>query len=364
MNSKVRVAWVDVLKFLGIWAIYIGHFGNSAGKIYPFVFTYHVPMFFFAAGFFAPGKANERFFTFAQKKTTQLLLPYAFFSLIALLVFTILNEWNFIDFREAFKSFVFGIRNKVYAASLWFIPCLYTVVVVDYFFLLLFKSRKVTYLLALLTYVASQTILPNNPVVNPSWIMNIDSAMYYYLYYVLGMAMFPLLKEQHLFFSEWRLKKVVISLTTLFVLAIYFNGSDWLVRIIGTRVPSLQTSRPLTEVIYVFTILMLIYGNVLLAMFLQKISLLQKLGRETLILCGTENIFKILLTQLLVLVGLKINLANPLLTVIFSFVCLVSCNYLIVKFLSEYFPAYVGKIKRAQQTAFKIPDKLREAQVV
>ena len=348
MNNKVRVAWVDVLKFLGILAIYIGHFGNSAGKIYPFVFTYHVPMFFFAAGFFAPGKTDARFFTFLQKKTVQLLLPYFFFSVIALLVFTILNDWSFIDFREAFKSFVFGIRNKVYAASLWFIPCLYVVVVVDYFFLILFKSRKATYLLALLTYIASQTILPNNPVVNPSWILNIDSAMYYYFYYVLGMVMFPLLKEQDLFFSEWRLKKVIILVTTLFVLAIYFNGSNWLMRIIGAQAPSLQTSRLLTEAICVFTILMLIFGNVLLAMFLQKISLLQKLGQETLILCGTENIFKILLTQLVMLVGLKINLANPLLTVIFSFICLVLCNYLVVNFLSAYFPAYVGKIKRAQ----------------
>ncbi|MBR7779678.1 acyltransferase family protein [Undibacterium rugosum] len=348
MNNKVRVAWVDVLKFLGIFAIYIGHFGNSSGKLYPFVFTYHVPMFFFAAGFFAPGKADEKFLTFAQKKTAQLLLPYVFFSLIALLVFTILNDWGFIDFREAFKSFIFGIRNKVYAASLWFIPCLYIVVVIDYLFLVLFKSRVTTYLLALLAYVASQTIFPNNPVVNPSWIMNIDSAMYYYLYYVLGKAVFPLLKEQSLFFSECWLKKLLILITVLFVLANYFNGSDWLIRIIGTVAPSLQTFKPLTEVIYIFTILVLIFGNILLAMLLQKISLLQKLGRETLIFCGTENIFKIVLTQLLVLVGLKINLANPLLTIIFSFLCLLLCNYFVVKFLSEYFPAYVGKIKQAQ----------------
>ena len=55
ISNNTRIAWVDVFKFLGIWAIYIGHFGEAAGKVYPFVFTYHVPMFFFAAGFFAFG---------------------------------------------------------------------------------------------------------------------------------------------------------------------------------------------------------------------------------------------------------------------------------------------------------------------
>ena len=39
-NKKItqRYDWVDVLKFLGIFAIYLGHCGNIAGKLYPFVY--------------------------------------------------------------------------------------------------------------------------------------------------------------------------------------------------------------------------------------------------------------------------------------------------------------------------------------
>ncbi|EII8191729.1 acyltransferase, partial [Shigella flexneri] len=47
-NRKTRHDWVDALKFLGIFAIYLGHLGLGAGKLYPFVFSYHVPLFFFA----------------------------------------------------------------------------------------------------------------------------------------------------------------------------------------------------------------------------------------------------------------------------------------------------------------------------
>ena len=53
MDNSKRVNWVDVFRFFGMWAIYIGHLGPAAGKLYPFVFTYHVPLFFFAAGFFS-----------------------------------------------------------------------------------------------------------------------------------------------------------------------------------------------------------------------------------------------------------------------------------------------------------------------
>ncbi len=43
---KQRVGWIDVAKCLGIFAIYLGHFGEKAGKAYMFVFLYHVPLFF------------------------------------------------------------------------------------------------------------------------------------------------------------------------------------------------------------------------------------------------------------------------------------------------------------------------------
>lgn len=36
-NRKIRHDWVDALKFLGIFAIYLGHLGLGAGKLYPFV---------------------------------------------------------------------------------------------------------------------------------------------------------------------------------------------------------------------------------------------------------------------------------------------------------------------------------------
>ena len=108
-SNHDRIAWVDVFKFFGIWAIYIGHFGSKAGKVYPFVFTYHVPMFFFAAVFFSARYLKDTPLTFIKKKTLQLMLPYVFFSLVALTVFSFQISWEFpeivVDFLRI--SFVF-----------------------------------------------------------------------------------------------------------------------------------------------------------------------------------------------------------------------------------------------------------------
>ena len=45
-----RIKYLDVAKFVGIFCIYLGHFGHQAGNAYGFVFTFHVPLFFFLAG--------------------------------------------------------------------------------------------------------------------------------------------------------------------------------------------------------------------------------------------------------------------------------------------------------------------------
>lgn len=72
-----RVAWVDTLRFLGMLAVYIGHFGEIGGRLYQFVFIYHVPLFFFAAGFFA--RRDEPLPLMAWRYTRRLLAPYIFF---------------------------------------------------------------------------------------------------------------------------------------------------------------------------------------------------------------------------------------------------------------------------------------------
>jgi len=81
------------------------------------------------------------------------------------------------------------------------------------------------------------------------------------------------------------------------------------------------------------------------AKLLSSINFLGELGRETLTFCGTEDIAKIAITQLLAMVSLKVRLINPFMTVSFSLISLVISKYTLVNFLNTYFPWTVGKNK-------------------
>lgn len=346
MKTATRIEWVDVLKFLGIWAIYIGHFGELSGKLYSFVFLYHVPLFFFAAGLFAPRMAKDLFWVFVKQKALQLMLPYAFFSALAILIATFQYGWGLAEVVSVLKSSLLGVRNTLQAATLWFIPCLYVVVILDYVLLIILKSRMRNLFAAVIIFVISQTLLPGNPLLKPTWFMNIDSALYYYVYFAFGAVLLPCLNKD---FSDPRVRSLQILLFTaafLIATASYFNGGSWLYEKIAPFLPSAYFFGLLPALMSVVCALILIYVNVVAAKTLAKVSFLGNLGRETLIFCGTEDVLKLVLLQLFVMVGLKITFASPLLVIIFSLFCLVVSKYTLVVFLNTYFPVLVGKSRR------------------
>lgn len=338
-----RIAWVDVLKFLGIWAIYIGHFGDKAGRAYPFVFSYHVPLFFFAAGFFSVRRIKDAPLTFIIKKTKQLMVPYVVFSLMALAVFAIQNDWNILQVKSALTGFTLGIRGQIIAGSLWFIPCLYIMIIGDYFVMRLFKSRGVSLVISIVAFFISQTLLPNNPASDPSWFMGLDSALFYYIYYSLGAMVFPFIKKDPVTTYQRVLTSGVAVFTVTITVLTYFQGSYWLFGKITSIFPLFNTFK-LSILLYNFSIaLLIIYSNIITAKFLAHISILGELGRETLAFCGTEDVAKIAITQLLAMINLKVRLINPFVTIAFSLCCLVISKYTLISFLNTYFPWAVGK---------------------
>ena len=40
-HQRERVDWIDIAKCIGIFAIFLGHFGPATGRLYIFVFQFH-----------------------------------------------------------------------------------------------------------------------------------------------------------------------------------------------------------------------------------------------------------------------------------------------------------------------------------
>ena len=74
MKTK-RIRWIDIAKFFGIFAIYIGHFSEAAGKSFYFVFTHHVALFFFISGCMEIFNKEQNFMKYLVKKIKTILPP-------------------------------------------------------------------------------------------------------------------------------------------------------------------------------------------------------------------------------------------------------------------------------------------------
>lgn len=331
LKEEGRIDWVDSLKFLGIWAIYIGHFGEAGGKLYPFVFHYHVPLFFFMSGFFVR-QYDIHIQSFIKKKAIQLMLPYFVFSLLALGYFTLVHNWDSSQMLAAAKTFVFGIRNKVFAGSLWFIPCLFIVSVLHYFVLAVSKRLWVPVLISFISFLGCQWLLSNNPILKPSWIFNVDSALYYWLYFAVGSVAFPLLANTpHSSRLRW-IWGTASTFAIAFAILSLIKGPDYLLGKIILVLPWLSNiGGQISLYLYLpISALVLIFANVVVAKAICDIQLLRRMGSETLTFCGTENVCKDFLVQMLALVGLALHLTNPLITSLYAFLCLFASCHLIV----------------------------------
>ncbi len=124
-----RVAWVDVLKGLGILAVVWGHSGSKNAF---YMFWFHMPLFFFVSGYLYRFKPQQTGLAYLKRRVNHLLVPYMFYlTLLALMMFSV-SLWrgqSVGDFWSAnWKAFLLGgsLLEGVYA-TFWFITCLFFV---------------------------------------------------------------------------------------------------------------------------------------------------------------------------------------------------------------------------------------------
>lgn len=83
MTTATRETWIDALKGWGMILIVVGHVWSLSDvpQWYMWIFSFHVPLFFFAAGLtFKPHAAPLG--EFARRRLTTLLLPYLVYALL------------------------------------------------------------------------------------------------------------------------------------------------------------------------------------------------------------------------------------------------------------------------------------------
>lgn len=327
-----RYEWVDVLKALGIIAIYLGHCVDHTGKLHLFLYTYHVPLFFFVAGFFCISKREMSFKNYIKNKVSSILIPYLWFSIAYILMIGIAkSKGDILSIFLMIKQTIFGIRNQLPADSLWFLPCLFVISIMYEALYRIFKDRRRVLLCSVILFIITQTIFPQNPLTSPAYFFNIDSAMYYIIYYALGSEIFTYIKK----FSYKSLnrsgKSVFVGSIILFsiiAVTVFLVGRDSILEFMG--MPNLINS-----ILIVIVALIMIYLNIILSWILRKNSYLQVLGKSTLILCGTEQLLKAVIRGSFLLIGLNVDGAPNFIGITYAMICFLLSYDIVIPMVSK-----------------------------
>ncbi len=151
--AKERKRWIDVLKGIGAILVLFGHLVpyNSRLKIY--IYSFHMPLFFFISGYLFRYDKNISKFTY--KKIKSLLLPYIVFSVISFNVSYFL-EGIYLSRREALYNILFLKGVNSFNTSLWFlITMFFSVMIFELLFKLIDKLNiRITNLKSLICIIA------------------------------------------------------------------------------------------------------------------------------------------------------------------------------------------------------------------
>lgn len=318
-KAQGRIDWIDALKFIGIFFIYIAHFVESSGKICLYAYAFHVPLFFFIAGFFALRDKGESFFCYVLNKAKTLLLPYCVFGLLTIVVRTLQVNYVPISFKEIFSDLLMGMRNQMFASPLWFFPCLFVVEVLFEGMRRLFKNKAFIFVACVILFFAAEKFFYQDYVVLSRWWFSSDTALYYLLYYAVGAVSFgKLSKFSYREEKAWKkvLAGILFLVTAVVAFVVFFEKQ--------ARIKSVFALIPFGDTVFdVLVAFALILFHIVIAKQLVRFPLLCEIGRNTLWLCGNEVILKTVVPIALSTFGLYYSLNSPLHTVIYSFVLLV-----------------------------------------
>lgn len=344
IKKQTRIEWIDTLKFIGIYTIYVAHFLEGAGNIYKFACMYVIQLFFFVSGCFAVRSIQKNSFkNYLMNQIKHLLIPYFLFGLCNIGIIAIQENRPILEILPLVKQMVFGIRNQLFAPALWFLPCLFIVALIYAMILKLVKKSWIAFLVGFIIYGCTMFLLPFDPTDTPKWFFNIDSALCYLLFYALGAFSFPWLSN--ICVEKWnaiRLKrKILISISGTLGMVIvlittaltFFGRQDFFV------IYPIFAMSPLTKWLYpIFIAVAIIIFHIVLAMWLQRLPLLSTLGKNTLAFCGNETMIKTLVPCFLSLIGVGIQIVTPLHAYLYGFLLLIITNYVMIPIEKKLFP--------------------------
>ena len=127
-TNKNRIEWVDAAKGLGLILVVLGHL--KFPYLSTWIYTFHIPLFFFLSGFVFSGQKYS-FKQYLLKKIKTLVIPYFALGLVIYLVWCgiYLTENRPLD---AYFIMLWNFIKQKHFWTIWFLACLFLVEILYY----------------------------------------------------------------------------------------------------------------------------------------------------------------------------------------------------------------------------------------
>jgi len=277
--QKNRIAWIDTARGISIALVVLGH------TILPhpwlvYVFSFHMPLFFFLSGYLFNPQRHPDWWQFLKKKALTLLLPYLIFYLLNYIYWIL--RFNPQDYWEPIRTMLVS-TDAIHAPfiPLWFLTCLF---VLEIYFYFLQKFLPSFYLLiAVLASTALGIYLSAIKHLALPW--GIDIALAVTIFYYAGFTIKQKLDFPTKLNLNWLIPITAATLGLNFYLARLHNYQVSLFyRGYGNIALFLIAA-------FAGTIGYLLLARILKETVFAKINIWEFLGKNTLIILGAHTVF-------------------------------------------------------------------------
>lgn len=284
--TKSRTAYIDIARGIGIILLVLGHIITGNSPIFNWIFSFHMPLFFFISGMTASEKQLNNFPAFVVKKLKSRVLAYFVITALGLIICMIIPQYR-IDMitvigwpTQLTHIFYLGTPQWLYIGQVWFLFALFWSELYFYgWYKLVGKRHIILQLAVVIIFIAiARNIWRIYPYLPHERVpLLTDVAFMGAACYILGF-----LTKRHRLSERLNTWVKLILIPIAFAINIYFgphlNGYVNMVDLVFVNIFR-----------YVISMIAGIAGIMLVSTFIQKLKPLQWIGRYSLPLFASHT---------------------------------------------------------------------------
>ncbi|MBE5947603.1 MAG: hypothetical protein E7261_01095 [Lachnospiraceae bacterium] len=129
-NSKLRNTYIDTARGIGILLLILGHIVTANSYLFNWIYSFHMPLFFFLSGMVVNEKNFCNFPTYIKKKNKARLLPYFVITFLGIIICMIIPQYRKDAIALGLTAHIVNIflylrPAWLYIGQVWFLPALF-----------------------------------------------------------------------------------------------------------------------------------------------------------------------------------------------------------------------------------------------